>query len=39
MRAGIHKTLARIANKEGLQKRSDLGLHCLSRSFCQATSV
>ena len=38
-RAGIHKVLVRIANREGgktlirllLQKQSDLGLHCLPR--------
>ena len=43
--AETHKLLVRIANREALirlllQKQSDLGLHCLSRSFCQqATSV
>ena len=36
IRAGIHKTLIRVANIEdpghtALQKQSDLGLHCLSR--------
>ena len=33
----IHKMLARIANRE--DPESDLGLHCLSRPFWQATSV
>ena len=36
--------LVRVANREDpvrllLQKQSDLGLHCLSRPFWQATSV
>ena len=40
--------LVRLANREdpdqkqsdlGLQKQSDLGMHCLYRPFCQATSV
>ena len=32
IRAGIHKLLVRIANKEGPNpKQSDLGLCCLSR--------
>ena len=43
----IHKKMpVRIANREDptlfrlfLQKQSDLGLHCLSRPFWQATSV
>ena len=40
----IHKALIRIANWETLirllpKKQSNLGLHCLSRSFWQATSV
>ena len=44
VRDGIHKMHVRIANRENLirlllQKQSDLGLHCLSRSFCQATIV
>ena len=34
-RAGIHKMLLRIANREF----ADLGLHCLSLPFWQATSV
>ena len=39
--AGIHKILVRMANREDpdLKKQSDLDLHCLSRSFWQATSV
>ena len=38
---GIHKKSVRIANREDpdLKKQSDLGLHCSSRPFCQATSV
>ena len=42
---GIHKLDVRIANREvpdetaSLQKQSDLGLHCLSRLFLQASSV
>ena len=37
-RAGIDKKVVRIANREdpdqtAFQKQSDLGLHCLSRSF------
>ena len=42
-RAGIHKILVRIANREDslirllLQKQSDLSLCCLSRPFWQAT--
>ena len=44
IRAGIHKKLVRIANREdpdqtAFQKQSDLGLHCLSRFFWQVTSV
>ena len=42
IRAEIHKTVVRIAMKTLiglLQKQSDLGLHCLSRHFWQATSV
>ena len=45
-RAGIHKFLVRIANREDktlirllLKKQPDLGLPCLSRPFWQATSV
>ena len=39
-RAGIHKMLIRIANREDPdQKQSDLGLCCLSRPFWQETSV
>ena len=42
IRAGINKI--RIANRNTLirlllQKQSHLGLHCLSRPFCQVTSV
>ena len=38
--AGIYKMLVIIANGEDLdQTASDLGLHCLSRSFWQATIV
>ena len=29
----------RIANREDPDKQSELGLHCLSRLFWQATSV
>ena len=44
IRAGIHKMLIRLANREDPdktppQKQSDLGLHCLSRSILMATSV
>ena len=44
IRAGIHKTLVRIANREDLdqisfQKQSKLGLCCLSKPYWQATSV
>ena len=40
IRAGIHKLLVRIANKEDLdQKHSDQGLPCLSKPVWQATSV
>ena len=39
-RAGIYKMLVRIANREDPdQTASDLGLHCLSMLFWQATSV
>ena len=34
----IHKMLVRRANRKDLSQ-SDLGLHCLSGSFWQATSV
>ena len=34
-RAGIHKMLVRIANRED----ADVGLHCLSMLFRQETSV
>ena len=39
IRAGIHKMYVRVATGKTLirlllQKQSDLGLHCLSRSFC-----
>ena len=43
-RAGFHKMLVRMANREKtlirllLKKQSDLGLHYLSRPFWQATS-
>ena len=36
IKAGINKMLVRIFNR---QTQSDLGLHCLSRPFWQATSV
>ena len=45
IRNGIHKMLIRIANREdpdhtaSSEAVSDLGLHCLSRHFGQATSV
>ena len=39
IRAGTHKMLVRIANREDPQKQSDLGLLCLFRPFWQATSV
>ena len=44
MRAGIHKMLVRIANRETLirlllQRQFDLGLHCLPMPFWQATSA
>ena len=35
---GIYKMLVRIANRED-PDQSDLGLHCLSRVFGQATIV
>ena len=39
-RAGINKMFIGIANWEDPdQSASDLGLHCLSRSFWQATSI
>ena len=37
IRAEIHKVLARIANIEGHNQQSDLGLSCLSRPFWHAT--
>ena len=36
--AGIHKTHVSIANS-GDANQTALGLHCLSRHFCQATSA
>ena len=44
IRAGIYKMLVRIANSEDLdrlllQKQCNLGLHCFSRPFWQASSV
>ena len=44
IRAGIHKMLVGIANRETLirlllQKQSDLGLYCLPRPFWQETSI
>ena len=47
IRAGTHKTHVRIANREDPDQtadeeaviQSDLGLHCLSRPFWQATST
>ena len=42
-RARIHKILVRKANRENSDQtaslESDLGLHCLSRPFLQATGV
>ena len=40
-KAGIHKILVRIANREDSDQTasSDLGLPCLSRPFWQATLV
>ena len=43
-RVRIVKLLARIANREDpdkllLPKQSDLGLHCISRPFWQATGI
>ena len=41
----MHKMLVRIANRQDLmirlllKKQSALGMHCLSRSFWQATAV
>ena len=44
IKAGVHKMLVQIANREDpdrllLQKQSDLGLRCLSSPLWQATSV
>ena len=44
IKAGIHKMLVRIRNREdpdqtASSEAADLGLPCLSRSFWQATSV
>ena len=45
IRAGIHKMLVNTVNRVDpfftllLHKQSDLGLHCLSGPFGQATSV
>ena len=46
IRSETHNILVRIANREDPDRtasedslKSDLGLHCLSRSFWQATSV
>ena len=44
IRAGIHKSIVRIENREDpdqmlLHKHSDLGLHCLSWPFWQEVSV
>ena len=46
LKAGIHKKPLRITNREVWKtlirlkkKQSDLGLHCLSRPFLQATNV
>ena len=41
---GIHKIFVRTANREdpdqtASKKQSDLGLHCLSRPFLEATSI
>ena len=44
MRAGNHKMRIRIANREDTDQtasleQSDLGLHCFSMPFLQATSI
>ena len=42
IRAAIHKMLVRIANMDGPDQtasESDLGVHCMSRPFWQATSI
>ena len=40
IRAGIHKMLIRIANREDPdQKQSDVSLSCLSKPFWQTPSV
>ena len=42
IKAGFHQMLVKIAKKldpDQTQKQSDLGLHCLSRTICQASSV
>ena len=42
IRAGICKILVSIASRgdpDQTASKSDLGLHCLSRPFCQAISV
>ena len=40
IKTGIHKMFVRRASREDLdQTASDLGLHCLSRPFLQATNV
>ena len=38
-RAGIHKMLAIIANRQFPDKSFDLGLHCFSKPFWHATSI
>ena len=39
IRAGYHKMLVRIANREDTDRQSDLDLHCLSWPFCPAPSA
>ena len=38
IRAGIHKMLVRLANREDYDQ-SDLGLHCSSRHFLQTICI
>ena len=39
IKAGNHKMLVRIANREYFQKQSDLGLHYSSKQFRQTSST
>ena len=46
IKAGFHQMLVKIAKwldpdqtQKQSEKQSDLGLHCLSRTICQASSV